>query len=255
MPTRSDGWRSTMGRVSDLAAAGAQPTPPPPPPPPPHPASSRDCRYEEHKQLSECAMQRVAEADGSDAASEEERERRKREAQRQQTESLRMAMALQSVFDSLIPYFVCRTVLETQLEERKQAVTDAQAAGKEAKRAYHRAMDDLEKISLEIQAEQAKKREESAAAAAAAAEAETAAAAEAESASAAAAAKAARDMQFEELGAGQRYTPDPSDDEAPPPEAPPPEAPPCVSRHRSAASTTSSVLRRSASRILAIRHW
>ena len=60
-------------------------------------------------------MQRVAEADGSDAASEEERERRKREAQRQQTESLRMAMALQSVFDSLIPYFVCRTVLETQL--------------------------------------------------------------------------------------------------------------------------------------------
>ena len=38
-------------------------------------------------------------------------------------------MALQSVFDSLIPYFVCRTVLETQLEERKQAVTDAQAAG------------------------------------------------------------------------------------------------------------------------------
>ena len=48
-------------------------------------------------------------------------------------------MALQSVFDSLIPYFVCRTVLETQLEERKQAVTDAQAAGKEAKRAYHRA--------------------------------------------------------------------------------------------------------------------
>ena len=64
-------------------------------------------------------------------------------------------MALQSVFDSLIPYFVRRTVLETQLEERKQAVTDAQAAGKEAKRAYHRAMDDLEKISLEIQAEQA----------------------------------------------------------------------------------------------------
>ena len=99
-------------------------------------------------------------------------------------------MALQSVFDSLIPYFVCRTVLETQLEERKQAVTDAQAAGKEAKRAYHRAMDDLEKISLEIQAEQAKKREESAAAAAAA-EAETAAAAEAPAESAAADAEAA----------------------------------------------------------------
>ena len=33
-------------------------------------------------------------------------------------------------------------------------------------------------------------------------------------------------MEFEEAGAGQRYTPDPSDDEAPPPEAPPPEAPP-----------------------------
>ena len=77
-------------------------------------------------------MQRVAEADGSDAASEEERERRKREAQRQQTESLRMAMALQSVFDSLIPYFVCRTVLETQLEERKQAKAAEQAVQEEA---------------------------------------------------------------------------------------------------------------------------
>ena len=47
---------------------------------------------------------------------------------------------LQTVFDQLVPYFVCRTLLEQQLEEARQAVVDAQQAVKDGRRAYHQAL-------------------------------------------------------------------------------------------------------------------
>ena len=71
---------------------------------------------------------------------------------------MRMAMGLQGTFDALVPYFVYRTVLEQGLEEARQEVADAQSKVRASRRAYNRAMDDLEAISMEIQAAQAEAR-------------------------------------------------------------------------------------------------
>ena len=86
-----------------------------------------------------------------------------------QAESMRMAMALQKTFDALVPYFVYRSVLEGELEERRQGVGTCQAEVKASRRAYNRSMDYLEELSLEIQTKEkedkeAKAREEAAAA-------------------------------------------------------------------------------------------
>ena len=70
-------------------------------------------------------------------------------------------MQLQQTFDALVPYFVYRTVMEQELEEKRLAVAQAQQSVRVAKKEYHRAMDYLEEISLDIQrAESARKKAE-----------------------------------------------------------------------------------------------
>ncbi|KAL1500343.1 hypothetical protein AB1Y20_013007 [Prymnesium parvum] len=96
--------------------------------------------YEEQKRA-------AAEASAAAERGNGERER----ARATKAESLRMAMSLQKTFDALIPYFVYRTVLEQQLEEKRNLVNEAQQRVRAAKRAYHMAMDALEAISLDIQ--------------------------------------------------------------------------------------------------------
>ena len=75
-------------------------------------------------------------------------------AKQTQAESMRMAMQLQKTFDQLVPYFVYRSVLESELEEKHQALATAQAEAKGARRTYNRSMDYLEQISSEIQQKQ-----------------------------------------------------------------------------------------------------
>ena len=75
-----------------------------------------------------------------------------------QAESMRMAMLLQKTFDALVPYFVYRSVLESELEDKRQAVAAAQEEARARRRAYNRSMDYLEQISLEIQTKEAEER-------------------------------------------------------------------------------------------------
>jgi len=101
------------------------------------------------------------------------------EAARQaRADSMRMAMELQSTFDSLVPYFVYRTVLEQELEEKREAVSAAQLEVQSARRRYNGSMTDLETLSLEIQTAKAERQraQEEAKAEAKTAAAETAAA-------------------------------------------------------------------------------
>ena len=81
-------------------------------------------------------------------------------AKQTQAESMRMAMQLQKTFDQLVPYFVYRSVLESELEEKHQALATAQAEAKGARRTYNRSMDYLEQISSEIQQKQADEKRE-----------------------------------------------------------------------------------------------
>jgi len=111
--------------------------------------------YEEQKLLTSSAAARVAEAERSSAATAQERAERRNRAASKQTESLKMAMELQVVFDRLVPYFVCRTLLEQQLEGGRQAVAASKQQVQTARRAYNCAMDQLETLSLDIQRKQA----------------------------------------------------------------------------------------------------
>ena len=111
--------------------------------------------YEEQKLLTSSAAARVAEAERSSAATAQERAERRNRAASKQTESLKMAMELQVVFDRLVPYFVCRTLLEQQLEEGRQAVAASKQQVQTTRRAYNSAMDQLETLSLDIQRKQA----------------------------------------------------------------------------------------------------
>lgn len=97
----------------------------------------------------------MVEAERSSGATAQERAERRNRAASNQTESLKMAMELQAVFDKLVPYFVCRTLLEQQLEDGRQAVAASKKQVQSARRAYNFAMDQLETLSLDIQRKQA----------------------------------------------------------------------------------------------------
>ena len=71
-------------------------------------------------------------------------------ARRTQGDSMQMAMELSGTFEALVPYFVYRTVLEQELEERRQGVVRAKEAVRASRRRYNGAMEALETISREI---------------------------------------------------------------------------------------------------------
>lgn len=119
------------------------------------PSLQRLADYEEQKLLTSSAAARVAEAERSSAATAQERAKRRNRAASKQTDSLKMAMELQAVFEKLVPYFVCRTILEQQLEEGRHAVTASKQQVQTARCAYNCAMDQLEALSLDIQRKQA----------------------------------------------------------------------------------------------------
>ena len=116
--------------------------------------------------LAEYEMAKAASAEAAQAAEDAAASRGRTAASTEllhalqlQGASMRMAMELQKTFDALVPYFVYRSVLEQDLEDRRSELAAAQAEVRVSRRAYNAAMDTLQSISMEIQEEQSRARQ------------------------------------------------------------------------------------------------